>query len=49
MCPVCMSTAAAVVAATTSGAGVLGLAAVRYRWLQRLAAHTIPESLRRKS
>jgi hypothetical protein len=49
MCPVCMTTTAVVVAATTSGAGVLGFVAVRFRWLQRLADHTVPESLRRKS
>jgi hypothetical protein len=49
MCPVCVSTTAALIAATTSGAGVLGFVAVRFRWLQRLADRTVPESLRRKS
>jgi hypothetical protein len=49
MCPVCMSTTAVLVAATTSGAGVLGFVAVRFRWLERLADRTVPESLRRKS
>ncbi len=49
MCPVCMSTTAALVAATTSGAGVLGFVAVRFRWLQRLAVCIRPASLRRKS
>lgn len=49
MCPVCMSTTAAVVAATTSGAGMLGLMAVRFRWLQRLSDRIVHETLRRKS
>jgi hypothetical protein len=34
MCPVCMTTAAMVAAGTTSGAGVLGFLALRFRWLQ---------------
>ena len=34
MCPVCMTTAVLVAAGTTSGAGVLGLRAVKFRWLQ---------------
>ena len=34
MCPVCMSTAVLVAAGTTSGVGVLGFVAVKFRWLQ---------------
>jgi len=34
MCPVCMTTAVLVAAGTTSGAGVLGFVAVKFRWLQ---------------
>jgi hypothetical protein len=49
MCPVCMSTTVAVVAATTSGAGVLGFVAVKGGWLRRLADRIVPESHRRKS
>ena len=38
MCPICLTTATVVAASTTSGAGVLGLVAVRaraWRWLRR--------------
>lgn len=35
MCPVCMTNAALVVAGATSGAGVLGLVAVKVRALRR--------------
>ena len=35
MCPVCMTTAALVATGSTSGAGVLGLVAVTFRWLRR--------------
>jgi hypothetical protein len=49
MCPVCMSTTAAVVAATTSGAGMLGVAAVSFRWLQRLSDRIVHKRLRRRS
>ena len=49
MCPVCMTTTAAVVAAAASGAGVLGFTAVRFRRWWRLADYIVPESLRRKS
>ena len=34
MCPVCMTTAVLVAAGTSSGAGVLGFMAVKFRWLQ---------------
>jgi hypothetical protein len=34
MCPVCMTTAVLVAAGTTSGAGVLGFVAVKFRWLR---------------
>jgi hypothetical protein len=49
MCPVCMSTTAALAAATTSGAGLLGLAAVKFRWLRRLSDRIVHKTLRRKS
>lgn len=35
MCPLCMTTAALVAAGTTSGAGVLGFVAVKFRALRR--------------
>lgn len=35
MCPICMTTAAVVAASTTSGAGVLGFVAVKFRALRR--------------
>ena len=35
MCPLCMTNAALVVAGVTSGAGVLGLVAVKVRALRR--------------
>jgi hypothetical protein len=35
MCPLCMTNAALVVAGATSGAGVLGLVAVKIRTLRR--------------
>jgi hypothetical protein len=38
MCPICLTTATVVAASTTSGAGVLGLVAVKvraWRWLRR--------------
>ena len=38
MCPICLTTATVVAAGTTSGAGVLGLVAVKvraWRWLRR--------------
>ena len=41
MCPVCMTTTALVVAGTTSGAGVLGFVAVRFRWLQRFRDRSV--------
>jgi hypothetical protein len=47
MCPVCMTTTALVAAGTTSGAGVLGFAAVRFRWWQRFRDRTFPKSVRR--
>ena len=37
MCPICLTTATVVVASTTSGAGVLGFVAVKFRawrWLR---------------
>ena len=49
MCPMCLTSAAVVVAATTSGAGALGLIALRLGWLQRFAQHDISGMLRRKS
>jgi hypothetical protein len=36
MCPACLTTAAVVAAGATSGFGVLGFAAVKFRWLPRL-------------
>jgi hypothetical protein len=36
MCPMCMTTAVVVAACSTSGAGVLGVVAVKFRWLRRL-------------
>jgi hypothetical protein len=36
MCPVCMTTAVLVAAGSTSGAGTLGLAAVKFRWVRRM-------------
>ena len=41
MCPVCMTSAALVAAGTTSGAGVLGFVAVKFRWLRRLRHRTV--------
>jgi len=38
MCPFCLTTATVIAASTTSGAGVLGVAAVKlraWRWLRR--------------
>jgi hypothetical protein len=35
MCPICLTTATVVAASTTSGAGVLGLIALRFRALLR--------------
>jgi hypothetical protein len=35
MCPLCLTTATVVAASTTSGAGVLGFIAVRFRALRR--------------
>jgi hypothetical protein len=38
MCPICLTTATVVAAGTTSGAGVLGFVAVKFRawrWLRR--------------
>ena len=43
MCPVCMTTTALVAAGTTSGAGVLGFVAVKFRWLQRLRHRTVTQ------
>jgi hypothetical protein len=48
MCPACMTTTVLVAASATSGAGVLGLVAVRFRWLQRLRDHIVLKSVRRK-
>jgi NAD(P)-dependent dehydrogenase (short-subunit alcohol dehydrogenase family) len=48
MCPVCLTTTALVVAGTTSGAGVLGFVAVKFRWLQRLRRRTVLRWIRRK-
>jgi hypothetical protein len=50
MCPVCMTTAALVAAGTTSGTGVLGLVAIKFRWFQRLRNRTVsrPKLIRRK-
>lgn len=36
MCPICLTTATVVAASTTSGAGVLGLIALRLRAWRRL-------------
>jgi hypothetical protein len=49
MCPVCMTTTALVAAGTTSGAGVLAVVAVTFRWLQRLRHRTVSKSIRTKS
>ena len=45
MCPICLTTATVVAASTTSGAGVLGFIALRFRSLllrrrHRIAAHS---------
>jgi hypothetical protein len=48
MCPVCMTTTVLVAAGTTSGAGVLGFVAVKFRWLQRLRHRTVPKWIRSK-
>lgn len=40
MCPICMTTAAVVVASTTSGAGVLGFVVVRFRAIRRQRRQT---------
>ena len=38
MCPICLTTATVVAASTTSGVGVLGLIALRFRaWRRQLA------------
>jgi hypothetical protein len=38
MCPICLTTATVVAATTTSGAGVLGFIAVRFRaWRRQLS------------
>jgi len=38
MCPICLTTATVVAATTTSGAGVLGLIALRFRaWRRQLS------------
>ena len=50
MCPACMTTAAALVAAgTTSGAGVLCFVAVKFRWLRRLRHHTISKQIQEEA
>ena len=41
MCPVCLTTAALVAAGTTSGAGVLGFVAAKFRWLQILRVNRL--------
>lgn len=43
MCPVCM-TAALLASGSTSGAGALGFAAVKFRWLRRLRNRTVSRS-----
>jgi hypothetical protein len=41
MCPICLTTATVVAASTTSGAGVLGFIAVRFRaWRRQLSRRT---------
>jgi hypothetical protein len=44
-----MTTTIIVAAGTTSGAGALAVAAIRFRWLERLRRRTTERSLRRKS
>ena len=41
MCPVCMTTAVLVAAGTSSGAGLLGFMAVKFRWLQIFRLRTV--------
>ena len=41
MCPVCMTTAAMVAAGSTSGAGVLGFLAFKFRLFRRLRNRTV--------
>jgi hypothetical protein len=41
MCPVCMTSAAMIAAGSTSGAGVLGFVAIRFRWFRRLRRRTV--------
>jgi hypothetical protein len=48
MCPVCMTTAVLVGAGTTSGAGVLGFLAVKFRWLQIFRVNRLGLFLRTK-
>ena len=50
MCPVCMTTAAMVAVGSTSGAGVLGFVAIRFRWFRRLRnrAMSLPREKRSK-
>jgi len=43
MCPICMTTAALVAAGTTTGAGVIGLVAVKFRSLFRKRRAAPPE------
>ena len=41
MCPICLTTATVVAASTTSGAGVLGLIALRFRaWRRQLSTRS---------
>jgi hypothetical protein len=47
MCPVCMTTTALLAAGTRSGAGVLGVVAVTFRWLQRVRHRTTAKSMRK--
>jgi hypothetical protein len=46
MCPMCMTTAAVIAASSASGAGVLGLIAIKFRALRRFrresASHQSP-------
>jgi hypothetical protein len=47
MCPMCMTTAAIVAASTTTGAGVFGFIALKWRRLRRMRQALNAESLSR--
>lgn len=48
MCPLCLTTVTVVAASTTSGVGVLGLVAVKFRAWRRQRRDPQPKSTRSK-